>query len=124
MCDLSGRPLSGLPKWAWSAGGEYRHDAVLAHSPGEAYLHGELNYRSSIYGDPTDSQYTQLSGYALVNASLGFRAQGHWEASIWARNLLGQNYLQNVTVQAGNSGLVVGAPGDPRTFGVTLRARY
>jgi iron complex outermembrane receptor protein len=31
---------------------------------------------------------------------------------------------QNVTVQAGNSGLVVGTPGDPRMFGVTLRARY
>jgi iron complex outermembrane receptor protein len=31
-------------------------------------------------------------------------------------------YLQNVTVQAGNSGLVLGTPGDPRTAGVTLRA--
>lgn len=124
VCDLSGRPLSGLPKWAWSAGGEYRQDAVLVNLPGEAYLHGELNYRGSTYGDPTDSQYTLLAGYALVNASLGFRANGQWEASIWARNLLGQNYLQNVTVQAGNSGLVVGTPGDPRTFGITLRARY
>ena len=41
-----------------------------------------------------------------------------------ARNLLDENDLQNVTPQAGNSGLVIGTPSDPRTFGVTIRARY
>jgi hypothetical protein len=30
---------------------------------------------------------------------------------------------QNVTVQAGNSGLIVGTPGDPRMFGITLRGK-
>jgi iron complex outermembrane receptor protein len=124
VCDLSGRPLSGLPHWAWSAGGEYRQPATLAGTDGEAYLHLEASYRTSQYGDPTDSKYTLLDGYGLLNASLGFRARAHWEALVWARNLLGANYLQNVTVQAGNSGLVVGTPGDPRTFGFTLRARY
>jgi len=36
----------------------------------------------------------------------------------------GQAAIHNLTVQAGNSGLVVGTPSDPRTVGVTLRARY
>jgi iron complex outermembrane receptor protein len=42
---------------------------------------------------------------------------------VFARNLTKANYLQNVTVQAGNSGLIVGTPSDPRMFGATIRAR-
>jgi hypothetical protein len=38
--------------------------------------------------------------------------------------LLDRDYMQNLTVQAGNSGLVVGTPGDPRTWGMTLRAHW
>jgi iron complex outermembrane recepter protein len=123
VCDLSGKPLTGLPKWAWSGGGEYTHAASLGSVSGEAYLHTELTVRTSVYGDPSDSRYAIIGGYTLVNASLGFRA-ANWEASIWARNLFNANYLQNVTIQAGNSGLVVGTPGDPQTFGATLRVHY
>ena len=54
---------------------------------------------------------------------IGFRAAGGWEVSVFARNLFNENYLQNVTVQAGNSGLILGTPSDPRMFGVMLRAR-
>jgi iron complex outermembrane receptor protein len=37
---------------------------------------------------------------------------------------LGADYIQNLTIQAGNSGLILGSPSDPRTYGATLRARY
>ena len=120
VCDLSGRPLSGVPKWAWNLGGDYKQPAFS----GEAYLHTEIAYRGDMYGDPTDSRYTLLKGYTVVNMTLGWRAPKIWEAFLWARNLTGTNYLQNVTVQAGNSGLIVGTPGDPRTYGVTVRARF
>jgi iron complex outermembrane recepter protein len=124
VCDLSGRPLSNLPKTVWTLGGEYKHGLALGALDGEAYLHAEATFRSDIYGDPTDSRYTVIKGYSLVNATLGYRSNSWWEASVWAHNLFDENYLQNVTIQAGNSGLIVGTPGDPRTFGVTLRARY
>jgi iron complex outermembrane receptor protein len=70
-----------------------------------------------------------ISGYGLVNASLGVRSlaitpTAQWELFVWARNLLDKDCLQNVTVQAGNSGLIVGTPGDARSIGVTLRAKY
>jgi hypothetical protein len=38
-----------------------------------------------------------------------------------ARNLFHKVYMQNLTVQAGNSGLIVGTPSEPRLIGVTLR---
>jgi iron complex outermembrane receptor protein len=123
VCNLSGRPLSGLPVWAISLGGEYSYPVALLDASGQAYLHGEYSYRSKIYGDPSDSRYTLMPGYSLINTSLGFR-DGRWDLSFWARNLTNEHYLQNVTVQAGNSGLVLGTPGDPRMGGITLRATF
>ena len=124
VCDLSGRPLSTLPRWALSAGGEYAHPVTLMDLPGQVYLHGELSYRGKTYGDPSDSRYTLMPGYSLVNMSLGFRDNARWDFSVWARNLFNEQYLQNVTVQAGNSGLVVGTPADPRMAGIALRTIF
>jgi iron complex outermembrane receptor protein len=92
--------------------------------PGQVYLHGELSYRGKTYGDPSDSRYTLMPGYSLVNMSLGFRDNARWDFSVWARNLFNEQYLQNVTVQAGNSGLVVGTPADPRMAGIALRTIF
>jgi iron complex outermembrane receptor protein len=64
-----------------------------------------------------------ISGYTTLNAILGYRRRG-WEVSVWARNLLNRNYMQTLTVQAGNSGLIVGTPSDPRAAGITLRAAF
>ncbi len=122
-CDLSGKPLSGLPKWSGSLGGEYAAPVSLGQTDGEFYLRADANAKTKIFGDSADSQYTVIKGYALVNASIGFRAAKGWEIALFARNLFDKNYLQNVTIQAGNSGLIVGTPSDPRLIGITLRAR-
>jgi iron complex outermembrane receptor protein len=129
VCDLSGMPLSGLPRWVVSVGGELQQPLPLAHTQGELFVRADASVRSWVYGDSADSHYTVISGYGLVNASLGVRSlaitpTAQWELFVWSRNLLNKNYLQNVTVQAGNSGLIVGTPGDARSIGVTLRARY
>ena len=44
-----------------------------------------------------------------------------WSVFLWSRNLLDKQYYEFLTAQPGNSGLIVGLPGDPRTVGVTLR---
>ena len=91
---------------------------------GAPLAHAESTLRTHIYGDPADSRYTLILGYGLVNTSLGYRSPHGWEISIWARNLTDAHYPQNVTVQSGNSGPIVGTPGDPRTFGLTLRTHF
>ncbi len=118
-CNLSGKGLPGLPKWSVSAGGEY----VVPISAGDFYLRADGIGKTQVFGDATDSAYTVIKGYTLVNASIGFRASKNWEVAVFVRNLFDKDYLQNVTVQAGNSGLIVGTPSDPRMFGITLRAR-
>ena len=124
VCDLSGRPMTALPKWALSAGGEYAHDAGFIGLDGQVYLGVEASYRSKTSGDPSASQYTVIDGYTIVNLAVGFRQAGPWEVFFWVKNLFDEEYFQNLTVQAGNSGLIVGTPNDPELFGLTVRARY
>jgi len=124
VCDLSGRPLSALPKWTFSAGGEYVHDAGFAGLNGNFFVNVEGNLRTKVFGDSSDSKHTVIDGYGVVNLALGFRQQGPWEVFVWVKNLFDKNYMQNLTVQAGNSGLILGTPNDPRTIGLTARVRY
>ena len=121
-CNLTGKPLPGLPKWSGSIGADWSAPVRLGASDGEVYLRTDVSARTKIYGDATDSAYTVIQGYTLVNATIGYRTP-HWDVAIFARNLLKADYLQNVTVQAGNSGLIVGTPSDPRIIGVTIRLR-
>ena len=117
-CDLTGRLLTNLPKWTLTAG----IDAVQPIGDGQIILRIDSATRSSASGDGPASAALMLPGYTLINTSIAY-ARGSWEIGLFARNLTDANYLQNVTAQAGNSGLVLGTPSEPRLFGVTLRWR-
>lgn len=119
-CDLTGRPLSGLPEWSGSLGGEYHAPMPLGGLPGELVLRADAASKSGFYADATDSAYMRIKGYTVINASVGWRG-AHFELAVFARNLFDTNYMQNLTVQTGNSGLIVGTPSDPRIIGVMLR---
>ena len=124
QCDLSGRELPGVSRWALSVGAEYRAPVQFASLKGDAYLGVDANYRSSYYADATTSNYSRILGYEVVNFRLGYKTEGNWEGFIFLRNAFDKDYVQNITIVSGNSGLVVGTPSDRRTVGVTLRARY
>ncbi|WP_165842750.1 TonB-dependent receptor [Phenylobacterium deserti] len=123
-CDLSGKELPGVSKWAGSLGGEYRRDASFGRLSGETYAGVDASFRSAYFADATDSIYTRLPSYQLLNLRAGFKADAGWEVFVSARNALNEEFIQNVTVVSGNSGLVVATPGDARTYTLTLRARY
>ncbi len=118
-CDLTGRPLVGLPKWSQTIGVDY----ALPVGSGAVVLHADSNFRSSYYGDPSLSRFTLIDGYNLTNGSLGYRFDKGLEIGLFVRNLFGENYIQNLTIQAGNSGLILGTPSDPRVIGFSLRVR-
>ncbi len=118
-CDLSGRPLPGLSKWALSFGGEYRHPIA----DGMGYFGLDASYHSSAYSDASDSKYLLIGDYALVNLRAGFISSGSWEIFAWVKNIFDTHDFQYLQAQPGNSGAVFGLPGDPRSFGVTLRWR-
>lgn len=119
-CNLTGKGLPGLPRLSGSLGGEYETPLPLGNVGGDLFARADVSAKTKIFGDATDSAFTVIGGYSLVNASTGYRTP-HWEVAVFARNLFDRNYIQNVTVQAGNSGLIVGTPSDPRMIGTTLR---
>jgi iron complex outermembrane receptor protein len=118
-CDLTGKRLAGLPPWSISLAADYE----VPIGAGALVLHADSNWRDDYNGDSSLSQYTIIDGYNLTNASIGYRWDSGIEVAVFARNLLDADYIQNVTIQAGNSGLILATPSDPRMFGVTLRAR-
>ena len=122
--DISGSLLPGISKWAVSLGGEGSHKGSLYGRRGEFFAALDASYRSSFSSSPTYSRYMVVPGYTLVNARVGFRVANAWTLSVWSRNLFKTNYFDLLTAAPGNTGLIVGQPGDPRTAGVTLRFAF
>ena len=119
--DISGEPLPGISRWAYSLGGEYAHPRTVLSRDGELFAAVDTSYRSAFSSSPSASKYLVVDGYSLVNMRLGFRDATGWSVLFWARNLFDNNYYELLSAAPGNTGLYVGQPGDPRALGVTLK---
>ena len=123
-CDISGQWLPGISKWAASYGAEYNIPAKLLGKDGSAYFGFDGSYRSKFSSNASRSAYTDIAGYSIANLRLGFRSETGWELFTWVRNVFDQNYYEQLAVPSGNTGLIVGQPGDPRTWGATFKAEF
>lgn len=123
-CDISGQRLPGVSKWSLSWGAEANAPVTLLGKEGEVYLGVDGNYRSAFSSNPSPSAYTWVDGYALTNFRLGFRAPDGFDVFGWVRNAFDVDYFEQLQVPGGNTGLVVGNPGDPRTWGMTVKVQF
>ena len=122
-CDISGQALPGVSKWAFSYGAEVNLPASLLGKEGQAYLGVDGNYRSGFSSNPSQSRYTRIKGYALTNVRVGFRGDG-FDLYGWVRNAFAVNYFELLQVAPSNVGLIAGQPGDPRTWGGTVKISF
>jgi len=122
--DISGTRLPGISEWAASLGGEVTQAGGFLGRDGEFFTALDVFYRSDFSSSPTESDFLSVEGYATLNGRLGFRAANGWDIFLWGRNLLEEQYFELLAAQPGNSGLYVGQPADPRTYGITLRTRF
>ena len=122
--DVSGGQLPGVSKWAASFGGEYTNVAKFLGQTGEFYIAVDNYARSGFSSSASPSKYLNVAGYSLLNARLGFRAAKGVSISIWARNVLDQNYFEQLLPAGGNAGQYAAVLGDPRTYGITLRHSF
>lgn len=123
QCDISGQDLPGVSKWAFSYGGEYNIPVTLLAKEGQVYLGVDGNYRSHWNSNASPSIYTEVKGYALTNFRAGFRGEG-FDIFGWVRNAFDVNYIENLQVAPGNTGLIAGQVGDPQTWGGTIKFSF
>jgi iron complex outermembrane receptor protein len=118
-CDLTGLALPGLSKLVGSLGIDWRSPSVDG-----LLLHMDFTARSGYNSNSTVSRYTEINGYALANASIGYASRKNWTVELFARNLFDRDYITALTLQTGNSGLVLGQASEPQLVGITFRTKF
>ena len=137
--DFTGSQFAYTPHWSLSGGASYT--AALTPALG---LRSTVNYRwqsrslanmsSTIHFAAT--QYLpkfdgpsygldayKIAPYGLLNASVTLfdKTNDRWELSLWGRNITDKYYPAAITA---NAGTIFKIPGDPMTWGGTLRVNF
>jgi iron complex outermembrane receptor protein len=124
VVDASGTRLPGLSEWAGSLGGEYTLPGEFSKRAGEYFAAVDASFRSDFSSSPTESDYLNIDSYTLLNARFGFRGDDGWDLYAWGRNILDEEYFEILSQGGSSSGYYAGLPGDPRTYGVTLKGKF
>ena len=117
--DASGNRMPRTPRWKLNAGFSYD----IPTSIGELSLNGQMAYRSNLTWDPDNIK--KEPALTLFNASVAFKPQFNPNLSVrlWGANLTDERYFSGEVAQA-NPAANLGAPGDPRTYGVEVRYQF
>ncbi|MFW2829594.1 TonB-dependent receptor [Sphingomonas sp. ID0503] len=124
VCDVSDQWLPGISKWAVSYGAEFNVPTSLLSTQGQFYIGWDGSYRSKFSSNASRSIYTDVNGYSLNNLRIGYRNDEGLNVFGWVRNILDKNYFEQLATTPGNTGLIAGQIGDPRTYGVTISAKF
>ena len=120
-CDFSGERVVGSPPWSATAAIRYE---FAAGENLRVFTDAQYTHTAAFNIDLSD--YTRMDAYGLANLQLGVQGRDdRWRAWVWAKNLTDAEYYTTLaTAGAFSSGAVVGLIGDPRTYGLSFRARY
>ncbi len=143
LFQLPGNAVSNAPQYVVTAGMSWT--PPIGDSGLSALFYVDTRLQSDTNtGSDLDLEKVQDAFYT-VNARVGLFGEGRkWGIELWAQNLLNQKYFMigaDMPLQGGgtfrsvaapaSSGLAgtanqlfVGFPGEPRTFGVTLRGKF
>lgn len=117
--DLSGVTVAGVAEFAGSFGVQYAREVGF----GEAFVRADYQYESETnLGNSLPTSLTREVG--TFNAGLGVNLNNGLEALLWGRNLNNDEYYTAgfpTTLQPGSFSAYAN---QPRTYGVTLRARF
>ncbi|WP_257539167.1 TonB-dependent receptor [Sphingobium sp. CFD-1] len=138
--DLSGRPITQLPKKQFSIGATQ----TIPMATGDLILHVAYAYVGKQHFNPVvaaDQQtaavkaaYAQenalgeTAGYGLLNGRIAFQLKDpQIELYVYGRNLTAKKYLSrrfSDLYQTGGLGVAVDYAGDPRVVGIGMRYRF
>ena len=121
--DNSSRDLANAPK--------YKYAFLLRYTPDNGfYSNISINGSDDYYEE--NGHDLKREAYAVVNATIGY-AKDHWDISLWAKNLLDNDYTQRVFYfdnyhpednYANDSKRLYKASSDPLNYGVTINYNW
>jgi iron complex outermembrane receptor protein len=125
--NANGTPLAGSPRFKVTAASEYHHHLM---GDWDGYLSGDVVYTTRIYYGQGYDPDNSTGAHAVVGVRLGVRTP-HWDASIFARNLLDER-VPTFTIATPLAPLLgdlksysqIFGPESFRVVGVALKARF
>ncbi len=119
--DLSGRRLSFVPKWTVSSSVSYEK----SFSRFNGFAHLAARYRGARNVTSEQNPIADQDSYVTANATIGISdLEGRWSLSLWGKNIFDEEFTDGIFNSVIQSGSFNAYPGDPRTFGATLRFQH
>jgi iron complex outermembrane recepter protein len=118
--DISGQRLPGVSEWATTLAVEVVRPEPFGLSGLEAWFGVDASYRSDWSSSASPSAFMMVDAATITNLRVGLRQPGGWNIWLWARNVANTETFDYLTAQSGSTGLIVGAPSEPGTWGVTF----
>ncbi len=113
----SGNPLSNSPRRQAGAAANFSYPVSFGYLVGAASYAWKDSYNTGAANDPN----LQLPGYGLANLSAGVESPDRsWRMVAWVKNANDTEYLLTRSTQVVRARYA----GDPRTFGLSLTARF
>ena len=120
VCDLTGNPVVGAPRWIANPSVSYEHSIGNGLT---AFAASDYAWRSDFYGSPDNSALAQVNAFGILNLRVGVTGEfgsNAWDVTLWGMNVLDEAYVVG-GLGAGNYGAYSEFPGSPRAYGATFR---
>jgi len=120
---LTGKEITPYtPKWTWSLGAQY--DYRMANDS-DVGIRLDGSYQSKIYTETFNTSWGAIPGRFIANGRVYYKSPDDaWELSFEAKNILNKYYFVTKEDVSTSLGGVLGQPGMPRTWLVSLRRNF
>jgi outer membrane receptor protein involved in Fe transport len=118
--DLSGTTPPGIHKFSMNTSATWNFDIGSL----QAFIRGEYVYEDKIQVIENVPAEVASREVSMLNASFGLGFDNGMELMFWGRNLTDDEFLLSAFPGVAQPGTYSGYPNQPRTYGVTLRARF
>jgi outer membrane receptor protein involved in Fe transport len=117
--NFEGEAFPNTPKWQFNASADYQTTLTNGLN---AFVGGNLTYRSKTNGGLGEYEILEIDGYTLVDLRAGVASSDdRWRFTVWGRNIFNKYYWTNAYRIADISARFAG---QPATYGATLSFRY
>ncbi|WP_065107772.1 TonB-dependent receptor [Sphingobium yanoikuyae] len=117
--EFGGEPFPLTPQWQLAGSVSYERpisDRMIG------YTTSHISYQDKTNSALGELPLLTLPDYILVDAALGVKFGSGWDASIFVRNLLDENYATLVSTISPD--VAIRLNGQPRTYGAALSFRF